>query len=139
MKKDIMTPTIPQICTGGSNAAPCARPKIRAPRGQSTIVLVLVIGFFVLLSAGIFSFELNRMEVARQQLRSATEAAALAAAATLASSDNTDPAAAQTNAMATALNTFQKNSLVGQSLQYAVQTFMNPDNPGPSQSSIYME
>src|SRR4029078_13465227 len=97
----------------------------RAKSGQAMIVLVLLLAVFVLLAIGLFSFELNRMEAARQQLRSACEAAALAGAATLASSDNTDPAASQTSAMNTALTAFRHNSVIGVSLMTANLTYSN--------------
>ncbi len=111
----------------------------RSSHGQSTIVLVLTIAFFVLFAAGLFSFELNRVEVARQQLKTATEAAALAGAATLASSDVTDPSKAQNDAMNTALTSFQQNSIIGCSLQNAMITFSNPDNPKAGDSSIFIQ
>lgn len=112
---------------------------LRKSKGQSMIVLVLLISIFILLAAGLFGFELNRMEVARQQLRSACDAAALSAAATLASSNNTNTSQSQTTAMDTALTTFQQNSIIGKTLANAVITYSNPDNPGPNNSSIYIQ
>ncbi len=103
------------------------------------IVLVMLIAVFVLLAIGVFSFELNRVEVARQQLRSACEAASLAGAATLASSDNTDTTAAQTSAINTAANVFRENSIIGYSLQAATITYSNPHDPASTQSSVYIE
>jgi hypothetical protein len=113
--------------------------KNRASSGQAMIVLVLLLAVFVLLAIGLFSFELNRMEVARQQLRSACEAASLAGAATLASSDNTDPMASHTAAMNTALTAFRHNSVIGKSLIAGDITYSNPDNPTPNNSSIYIQ
>lgn len=111
----------------------------RAPQGQSMIVLVLIIGFIFLLSVGLYSFELNRVEVARQQLRAATEAAALAGAATLASSDNTNPTASQTAAMDTALTSFQQNSIIGVSLGTAAFTYSQPDSPSANESALFIQ
>jgi hypothetical protein len=111
----------------------------RPCKGQAMIVLGLLIAFFVLLIVGLFSFEINRAEVARQQLRSACDAAALAGAATLASQDSIDPVAAHTAALNTALNTFQQNSVAGATLSPAVLTYSNPDNPNANQSSLFIE
>ncbi len=116
-----------------------ADPRLRTESGQAMIALSLLIGFFVLLIVGLFSFEVNRAEVARQQLRSACEAAALAGAATLASQDSTDTVAAQTQALYTALNSFQKNEVAGTSLATGVITYSNPDYPQANGSSIYIE
>src|SRR5579885_3077950 len=91
----------------------------RSPRGQSMITLGILIGVFVLMMVGLFGFEVNRVELAREQLTAAADAAALAGAATLASSDNLDPATAQTEAMNTALTTFQQNSVLGMALSDA--------------------
>src|SRR5688572_16294724 len=88
----------------------------RNSRGQSLIVLGLLIAFFVILAVGLFSFELNRVEIAREQLRTATESAALAAAATLASQDNVDPVAAHLQAQQTALESFKVNTVMGHQL-----------------------
>ena len=81
--------------------------------GQAMVVLCAIISILVLFVVGLFSYEVNRVEVCRTQLRSATEAAALAAAATLASQDNQDPAAAHNEAIQTAISTFTQNSVAG--------------------------
>jgi hypothetical protein len=111
----------------------------KSQRGQSMIILVLFIAFFFIFSAGLFGFELNRMEVAREQLRTATEAAALAGAATLASSDNTNPTAAQTSAENTALTSFQANSIIGKTLSNAAITYSNPDTPAANDSALFIQ
>lgn len=113
--------------------------KSRERKGQATIVLVLLIAVFVLLAVGLFSFEINRVEVARQQLRSACEAASLAGAATLASSDEQDPMKAHEAAIETALSAFQQNSVIGMSLRDGTITYSNPEDPAPKDSSIYIE
>lgn len=107
--------------------------------GQAMIVLGAVISLLILFVVGIFSFEVNRLEVCRVQLRSATEAAALAAAATLASQDNTDPAAAHQQAIQTALDTFSRNSVAGISLGNTVLAGTNEDSPSANNSSIFIE
>lgn len=112
---------------------------IRGTEGAATIVLTIIIAVFVLLAGGLFACELNRVEVAREQLRSVCEAASLAGAATLASQDNTNVTSAQTLAINTAIYNFQQNSLVGTSLANAAQTYNNPDTPSTDQASVYVE
>lgn len=87
-----------------------------AAKGQSILSLGLVLIIVAVLLIGLLSVEVNRLVLAKQQLQSATDAAALAGAATLASSDNLDPTDAQDQASNTALNTFQQNQVLGRSL-----------------------
>lgn len=103
------------------------------------MALGMVISFVFLLTVGLFSFEVNRLDMAKQQLRSATDAAALAAAATLASSDNLDPVEAHTQAINTALNTFQQNSVIGLPLTNAYLSGSASENPLAEQSSLFIE
>lgn len=103
------------------------------------IVLSAIISLLVLFVVGIFSYEVNRLELVRTQLRSATEAASLAAAATLASQDNTDPTAAHEQAIQTALDTFNKNSVCGIALSNAVLAGTDEDSPDANHSSIFIE
>lgn len=108
-------------------------------KGQAVIVMGMAIALLFLLAVGLYAFELNRLEVARQQLQSACEAAALAGAATLAGSDEKDPYAAHANAMATALHEFQQNSVAGTSLGGAEQSVSANVSPAPGESNIYIE
>ncbi len=107
--------------------------------GQAVVVAATISAFSFLLSIGLFAFELNRVEVARQQLQSACEAAALAGAATLAGSDVNNPLAAHAESVATALHTFQQNSVAGTSLSGADMDYDDNSNPGPGDSSLYIE
>jgi hypothetical protein len=75
---------------------------------------------FALPLLGVFSFEIARLCLAKQQLQNATDAGALAAAATLASSDNTDPTSAHTNSMQTGLQIFKQNFVLGQPLNNSI-------------------
>lgn len=111
----------------------------RRRSGQSMIVLGLVLAVFVLLPIGLFGFEVNRMEIARQQLRVACDAASLAAAATLASSDILDPDEAHTRAIETALTTFQQNAIVGTKLNEAIIAATSDDAPTANQAMIFLE
>lgn len=108
-------------------------------RGQGIVVLGVFISVIVILIVGLFSFEINRVEVCRQQLRSATEAAALAAAATLASQDNLDAAEAHTQAISTAVTSFKQNSVAGISLNDATIAGTVEDTPAAEDSSLFIE
>jgi hypothetical protein len=111
----------------------------RRAAGQSIVVLGLFISVFVLLALGLFSFELNRMELAKEQLRAACDAASLSAAASLASSDNLDPTTAQTTAIDTALTTFQQNIIVGNSMANAALAAAQGETPLANQALLYFE
>lgn len=111
----------------------------RSKKGQAMVVLCAIISLLIIFVVGLFSYEVNRVEVCRAQLRSATEAAALAAAATLASQDNTDPSAAHIQALQTAITTFQQNSVLGVSLNNAVLSYNNEDSPRAENSSLFIE
>src|SRR5271155_5435167 len=92
---------------------------LRTIKGQSTVVLGLVLSVWVILALGLFGFEANRIELAREQLRSACDAASLSAAACLASSNDLNAASAQQTAIDTGLNTFQQNVIIGTSMSSA--------------------
>lgn len=112
---------------------------LRSHSGQSVVVLVLIVAVFVLLAIGLFSFQINRVEVARSQLRSVTEAAALAGGLSIASHAGEDPAAAQSEAMQVALSMFRKNSVLDVSLSDATLASKPDDSPRPNKASLYME
>ncbi len=101
----------------------------RRPRGASMIVLTLIIALLIVFVVGLFAFELNRVEVARAQLRSGTEAAALAAVTTLASQQSTNTMQAHTDAVAAALACFRRNEVLGTQLDGA-----DADEPGIPQA-----
>lgn len=111
----------------------------RKESGQAMVVLGAIISLLILFVIGIFSYEVNRVEVCRAQLRSATEAAALAAAATLASQDNEDPSAAHNQAIQTALNVFMQNSVAGVGLVNAILASNDQDSPLANNSSLFIE
>jgi hypothetical protein len=77
------------------------------------VVMTFILGFLVIGAFGIFSFEITTNNSARDELRSACEAAALAGAAALCSSNSTDPTTAHNNAEAAAQQTFVSNSVLG--------------------------
>jgi len=103
------------------------------------VVLTAIISILILMVVGLFSYEVNRVEVCRTQLRAATEAAALAAAATLASQDNTDPSTAQNLALQTAITTFEANTVAGTQLTNTMLAASNQDSPASNNSSLYIQ
>lgn len=112
---------------------------IRGVGGQSMVVMVTIISLLILFPIGLFSYEVNRMEVCREQLHAACESAALAAGVTLASQDSLDPTQAQRQAIQTALTTFRANSVIGVSLDEAILTGNTADSPAPERSSLCVE
>jgi hypothetical protein len=96
--------------------------KQRTQTGQNMVILIFVMAFLILGVVGMFAFEISRANLAREQLRSACQSAALAGAATLASSDVADPTTAQNNAMSAALLIMKKNFVVGCPLTGTSQT-----------------
>ena len=112
---------------------------IRRRKGQMIVLLGMGIAVMVLLLIGTFGFEIARVETARNQLRAATEAAALAGAATLAGSDIIDTSQAQTNAIETALKMFQQNTVTGYDLKNAVLTSSPQYKPAAGCSSVYVQ
>lgn len=111
----------------------------RSRRGQALVTMGIFTGVFVLLAIGMFTYEINRLTLARDQLRSAADAAALSGAAALASSDFQDAADAHSHAINTAINTFQQNRVLGISLSSAAQAYGPDDHPDANQSSLFIE
>jgi len=108
-------------------------------RGQAVIVLGLLIAVLILLALGLYNFEVGRVEYARNELRSAAQAACLAGAAALAGSDNTNTTASQQAAINTALQMFQQNSVLGVPLSTAGLATSASQVPGPNNSLLYIE
>lgn len=106
-------------------------------RGQVSAL----IGFLalVVLSVGLFSFEVGRANLATQQLQNATDAATLTCAATLASQDNTNPTAAHNDAIQTAVNLFEQNLVMSQSLASTTVVTSYPNTPPLGQATLCFE
>ena len=94
--------------------------KRRSERGALVILLCFILGLIVLPAFGVFAFETVRACSLREQLRSACEAAALAGAAKLASSDNMDPMVTHQDVLKVVADTFRANTLSGNLLTNAV-------------------
>ncbi|MCA0316193.1 MAG: VWA domain-containing protein [Candidatus Melainabacteria bacterium] len=100
-------------------------------RGATTVALILVIAFFVILPLGLLGFEFARYTLLCAQLRSVTDAATLAGTAALASSP---PGYTYTQlhdlAMDVAIQTFQQNSVLTTSFNKSnVQIDRNTGSP----------
>jgi hypothetical protein len=118
---------------------PKLRKQARRQTGQAMVVLGLVLSVFLVLVLGLFGFEIHRIELAREQLRAACDAASLSAAATLASSDNLNPTLAHTTAINTALTTFRENLVIGTALSAASQAASTNDVPSADQALLFFE
>lgn len=103
------------------------------------IVLGLGITFLVLLVLGLYSFEISRLESARNQLRTAAEAAALAGAATLAGSDYASTTESHQHAINTALQMFRQNNVAGVSLNPATLAASAGQAASPNASHLFIE
>lgn len=110
-------------------------------RSRSRGQMAAVIGFLalVVLSVGLFSFEVGRANLANQQLQNVTDAAALAGAATLASEDNTNPTNAHNDAVQTALNLFKQNLVMGQTLTNTTVAGAAHNVPAPGDATMFFE
>ena len=80
------------------------------------MIPVILIAFLAVGVVGIFAFEICRTAAVRDQLRAATEAAALAGSTTLAGSSSLDPSTSQNNALTAAMKIFSKNDIFGTQL-----------------------
>jgi hypothetical protein len=88
----------------------------RSAMGAGIIGMSLICGLVIIPMLAVFSFEISRLYLAKQQLQNATDAAVLAATAQLASSNSASPTTAHTNAIQAALAIFQKNVVLGTQL-----------------------
>ncbi len=106
-------------------------PRRRRSTGQVISVLGLGLAVFVIGVLGVMAFEFVRLTIARDQLRTATDAGALAAAAALAGSDFANPRAAHTNAMTAARAIFSANDVMGATLTNLRDTSVSRLPPPP--------
>lgn len=119
----------------------------RRPQGAAIVVLMFVLAFFVIGVLGVFAFDVTTNNSCRDQLRTACEAAALAGAAALASSNSTDPSTSHTNACQAAEWTFVSNSVLGNLLsnetlltsQTSSASAALGSNPGVNAVVFYVE
>ncbi|MBX9879997.1 MAG: VWA domain-containing protein [Candidatus Obscuribacterales bacterium] len=112
--------------------------QLRNCRGQSLVVLGAFLALFVVGVLGMFAFDAGRVEIAREQLMGACDAAALSSVCTLAGSDIANASDAHTHAINLAMNSFQQNYVMGKLLSNATQGAKNA-NPGPDEAVVNIE
>ncbi|MBI1272006.1 VWA domain-containing protein [bacterium] len=88
----------------------------RDKAGLTMVVMMAVIALLILPVLGIFSFEVGRAMLAQEQLKHVCDAAALTAAASLASQDDSNPANSHAMAISAAVKLIKKNTIFGDSL-----------------------
>jgi len=110
----------------------------RSCRGQSLVVLGAMIALFVVGLLGMFAFDAGRVEIAREQLMGACDAAALSSVCTLAGSDIAQAQDAHTHAINLAMNSFKQNYVMGNQLTGAIQGPAGA-NPGPNEAVVHIE
>ncbi|MBK9143047.1 MAG: VWA domain-containing protein [Candidatus Melainabacteria bacterium] len=111
----------------------------RNQKGAMIILICFLIGMIALPMIGMFTFEIVRATAIREQLRSACQSAALAGAATLASSDNTDPLTTHNAVIAAAREAFRANTISEFVLTAADQVAVANHNPDSDKASIFIE
>jgi hypothetical protein len=102
-------------------------------------MFVTLLGLMVLPMLAIFAFEVSRSVLATQMLKNVTDAAALAAVATIASADIKDPALAHQNAKKVALNLYKQNTVLGHLLTDSAISATKDGTPNALQSQLYFE
>jgi Flp pilus assembly protein TadG len=112
----------------------------RGERGAAILTMAAVIGLIIFPLICILSFELSRVQLAKQQLQNATDAAALTATAQLASSNVTDPTTAHQNCEAAALKVFQANLVLAQALtNTSIVTSTSDLNCAPGEAKLVFQ
>ncbi len=106
------------------------RKTARKQHGASTIVLILILAFFVILPLAVFAFETSRYLLIQDQLRSVTDAAALSGTAAMASAPQGTNAQRQLIAMQAAQVTFEQNSILQTAFNTGTNVTVNY-NPTP--------
>ncbi len=111
----------------------------RTCRGQAVAILIAFLATFVIAPLSLFAFEVARYSLAKQQLKACVESCALAAGATNAIGNDTDPSITQRSAIATATDMFQRNTILDQSLASATGASSLPLTPGANQSQLFFQ
>ena len=104
-------------------------PRSRSKTGQASFPIVLL-SIMVVGAIGIFAFEIARSAMIRDQLRTATESAALGGAAALAGASQVDPLDSQTKAISAAKSVFVRNEIFGVPLNNVEEDFDNAPKLG---------
>lgn len=111
----------------------------RRQHGQAIAVLIVFIAAFIVAPICFVCYEMCLYNLAKQQMKACVDSAALAAGATVATSDNLDTSATQVGAKNTAMNMFRKNSILGYSLSDASESSSLPMNPAGNKAQLYFQ
>jgi len=114
-----------------------AKTQFKRISGQLATLLNLVIAICLVIVIGLFAFEMSRYFLARDELKTNVEVAALSCQTNLVSlGDPTDPTN-QSNSKQAGLTLFQQNSILGQPMSSAILVD-TPANlsPAPNQAQI---
>lgn len=101
----------------------------RSAKGQMVGLLGLALAVLIIGVLGVLAFEFVRLTIARDQLRTATDAGALAAAAAIAGSNISDTSQAHTNGMNAAKAIFSANDVLGVKLTNLEDISVSNDPP----------
>ncbi|HEY9677326.1 MAG TPA: vWA domain-containing protein [Drouetiella sp.] len=111
----------------------------RRNKGQAVTVLMIFLAAFVVAPLCLVAYEMCLYNFSKQQLKACLDSAALAAGATVATSDNLDTSGTQVGAKATALNMFKQNTILSYSMASATESSSPTMNPGPGQAMLYFQ
>ncbi len=112
---------------------------MRKPRGQAVTVLMIFIASFIVAPICFVAYEMCLYNLAKQQLKACVDSAALAAGATVASSNTVDDSTTQLGAKATAMQMFRKNTILSNSLADATESSTIPMTPAATKSQLYFQ
>ncbi|MBX9567366.1 MAG: VWA domain-containing protein [Candidatus Obscuribacterales bacterium] len=104
----------------------CVGNHLRSKKGLAVALPMIIIALTIILAIGLFAFEIARMAISRDQLQAATESAALAGAAAMAGSSNTDIAVSQQEAKEAAKRVFRQNFIFNSPLLFSTESTSPP-------------
>lgn len=111
----------------------------RNRRGMGIIVICMLLGILMIPMIGIFTFEYVRATTMHAQLVHATQAAALAGVAKLASSDDLNPVNTHNAAINSAKTIFRRNTINQYPLATAADASSANYNPPANEGGIFVE
>lgn len=113
--------------------------KTRKPRGQVATALFLFLGLSIIGVLAIFCYEMSRILLVRDQLKTCADIAALSGETTLLSSSQAFQTA-QTSARNTALNMLRRNSILGIPIANITEAASKESlSPSPGNAQVYFE
>jgi Flp pilus assembly protein TadG len=111
----------------------------RSKKGGSTIVLIIFLAFLVILPLGLLGYELGRSFLVQQELRNVCDSAALSGSAAMASAPESETyTQRQNDALTTAYNTFEQNSILQTPLNTGnVSVINDPNTIAPATPTVH--